>query len=213
MMRKFFTVSLILLLLLFRITSLAFAAEAAGVDIPVVIDGGGTASIIPAVNCPPPTERSIRVDNGRTGHFYIDFTEPGEYHYTIKAVFSEGGNEREADETFRLDVTVYAREDGTLYTVSVINSNRTTKKLDQVRFTDTPETTTRPPEDTTRPPEGTTRPPEGTTTPTTTRSTPRTGDESNLTRYVLIAMASSAGLFGLALLYAVNTKKLIREDQ
>jgi hypothetical protein len=30
---------------------------------------------------------------------------------------------------------------------------------------------------------------------------------------VLVAMAASAGLFGLALLYTVNTNKLIKEER
>ena len=208
MMRKFFTVSLTLLLLLFRITFIAFAADAAGADIPVVIEGGGTATMIPEVNCPLPAERSIRVDNGRTGHFNIQFTEPGEYHYTIKAVFSAGGEERAADEEFRLAVTVTAREDGSLYTVSVINGSKSANKQAQVRFSEMPETTTQPPETTTRPPDT------STTVPTTTPKpgTPRTGDESHLTEYLMIATLSAAGLFAMALLYAVNTKKLIKED-
>ena len=66
-MRKCLSGSLLLLLLLFRISVSAFAAEAAGVDIPVVIDGGGTAYMIPEVNSPLPTDNAIRVDNGRTG--------------------------------------------------------------------------------------------------------------------------------------------------
>ena len=214
-MRKFFTVSLTLLLLLFRITFIAFAADAAGADIPVVIEGGGTATMIPEVNCPLPAERAIRVDNGRTGHFNIQFTEPGEYHYTISAVFSAGGEERAADEEFRLAVTVTAREDGSLYTVSVINGSKSANKQAQVRFSETPETTTQPPETTTRPPDTTTRPPDTSTTVPTTKpqpGTPRTGDESHLTEYLMIATLSAAGLFALALLYAVNTKKLIKED-
>lgn len=210
-MRKCLSVSIILLLLLFRIAGIAFAAEAAGVDIPVVIDGGGTASMIPEVNCPLPKESTVRVDNGRTGHFYISFTEPGEYHYMITAVFSGRGGERAADEVFRVTVTVLMREDGSLYTASVIRGSESANKQDQVRFKDTPETTTTPPPpDTTVPSDtpGTTGTPESTAKP----GTPRTGDESHLTRYVLLCIAASAGLFGLALLYAFNTNKLIRED-
>ena len=79
------------------------------------------------------------------------------------------------------------------------------------------EKTTRPTEHTTRPTEYTTRPTEYTTRPTETttrpgRGNPKTGDESHLLRYVLIAMASSLGLFGLSLLYTVNTKRLISGD-
>ena len=203
-MRKIITVSLILLLLLFRITWIAFAADAAGADIPVVIDGGGTANMIPEVNCPLPAEHSIRVDNGRTGHFYIQFTEPGEYHYTITAVFSADGEERAADEAFRLTVTVLAREDSSLYTVSVITGSKSSNKQAQVRFSETPETTTQPPDTSTTEPT--------TTTTSPTPGTPRTGDESHLTEYLLIATVSAAGLFALALLYTANTNKLVKED-
>ena len=257
---------MILLLLLFQTTSIAFAAvQAAGADIPVVIEGGGTAYIIPEINSPLPREVTIRVGNGRTGHLYIDFTETGVFRYTIKAGFSRPDGELPADEVFQLTVTVYER-DGSLYTVSVINGNHTSTKPDEVRFkektepsepasepgtvpphTDEPSTggigtttapQTRPndstvpstrPHDTTVPttrPHDTTvpmtRPYETTTVPTkqppeTPRvfrifSAPKTGDESHLAYYLLIATASSAGLFGVALLYTMNTKKLIKKD-
>lgn len=207
-MRKVLLLSLSLLLLLFPFAGIALAAEEASAVIPVVIDGGGTATMIPEVNSPLPTQGTIQVDNGRTGRFYINFTEPGRYHYTISAAFSEDGQTRPADETFRLTVDVYAREDGSLYTVSTINSNRTAEKEDQVRFDKTPEPTT-----TTQPSDTPTTP----TTPTTTEpkkpsGTPRTGDESHLTQYILIAIASSFGLFCLALLYTLNTNRLIRKE-
>ena len=270
-MRKCLTVSLVLLLLLFQTTSIAFAAvKAAGADIPVVIDGGGTAYMIPEINSPLPKEVTIRVGNGRTGHFYIDFTEAGVYRYTIKAGFSRPDGELPADQVFQLTVTV-VEQDGTLYTVSVINGNHSSTKPDEVHFkekTDTTETETEqpdtphppiyPPESTvsptnpgefsessTRPNDSTapstvpfdttaptTRPhdttvpvtpPYATTVPTTQPpetprvfrifQAPKTGDESHLAYYLLIAMASSAGLFLLALLYAANTKKLIKKDK
>lgn len=268
-MRKCLTVSLVslvLLLLLVQTTCIAFAeVKAAGADIPVVIDGGGTAYMIPDINSPLPKEVSIRVDNGRTGHFYIDFTEAGVFRYTIKAGFFRDGEERPADEVFHLTITV-VEQDGTLHTVSVINGDHSSKKTDEVRFKDKTEpsepasepgtvpphtdepstggigTTTAPqtrpndstapstrPHDTTVPttrPHDTTvpvtRPYETTTVPTTQPpetprvfrifSAPKTGDESHLAYYLLIAMASSAGLFLLSLLYASNTKKLIKKD-
>lgn len=268
-MRKCLTVSvvsLVLLLLLVQTTCIAFAeVKAAGADIPVVIDGGGTAYMIPDINSPLPKEVSIRVDNGRTGHFYIDFTEAGVFRYTIKAGFFRDGEERPADEVFRLTITV-VEQDGTLHTVSVINGDHSSKKTDEVRFkdktepsseTETAETVTYPHNTTepstggmstttvphTQPNDSTTLPPTGpydTTVPTTLPSTlpttrpynstepttkpsetprvfrifsaPKTGDESHLAHYLLIAMVSSAGLFLLALLYASNTKKLIKKD-
>ena len=202
-MRKFLLLSLSLLLLLFPFAGIASAAEEASAVIPVTIEGGGTATIIPEVNSPLPKEGTIWVDNGRTGRFYIEFTEPGVYHYTITAEFSEDGKMQKADEVFRLTVEVYAKKDGTLYTVSTINSNRTPEKEDQVRFQKTPQTTTQP--------DIPSSPPTTSTTPKKP-GTPRTGDESGLTRYVLVAMLSSAGLFLLALMYTLNTNKLIRED-
>lgn len=273
-MRKFLMVSLISLLLMFQTPWFAFAeVKAAGADIPVVIDGGGIAYLIPEVNSPLPKEISIRVDNGRTGHFYIDFTEAGVYRYTIKAGFTRDGEERPADEVFRLTITV-VDQDGNLHTIAVINGDDSSKKTDEVRFKDKQESTTatnessepstggvgtttvpvthpdgttstRPYETTTpsstppgttaptTPPPGTTAPPTTTPPPGTTSFTtrpyetkppettvrmprlfraPKTGDESHLTRYIEIAIASSAGLFGLAMLYTVNTNKLIKKD-
>lgn len=273
-MRKCLTVSIVLLLLLFQTTCIAFAAvKAAGADIPVVIDGGGTAYMIPEFNSPLPKEVTIRVGNGRTGHFYIDFTEAGIYRYTIKAGFSRPDGEIPADEVFQVTITV-VEQDGTLYTVSVINGSHSSAKPDEVRFketsdvsepqTETPDTpgiptfpsggsetvtmptgitqtatipadtteTTTKPDDTTEtttkaivppvPPEtpGTPNTPETPETPGTPETprvfrifrAPKTGDETHLAYYLLIAMASSAGLFGLAMLYATNTKKLIKKD-
>ncbi len=274
-MRKYLTVSLILLLLLFQTVGIAFAAEqqVAGVDIPVVIEGGGTAYMIPGINCPLPEEISIQIDNGRTGHFYINFTETGKFRYTIKAGFLEDGEEREADAVFHLTVTVYMRVDGTLYTVSVINGIHATNKTDEIRFEKTTESTTQTPDTPTFPDtpsipdsptvpdtSSTTHAPSSPDTPTTAGTpntpsspntpgtpetpetpgttvtlpstpetpgttgtpsaprvlklfiTPKTGDESHLIRYILIAISSAAGLFCLALLYTVNTNKLIKKD-
>lgn len=247
-MRKCLTVSFVLLMLLFQINGIAFAAEAAGVDIPVTIDGGGTAYMIPEDNSPLPTEKSIQVDNGRTGRFHIDFTEPGEFRYTIRAVFSDDDGERPAKDTFHLTVTVRARADGSLYTVSVIHNAQTAEKTDAVRFEEKTETTTGPsavPDEPAEPgipgspPKDTTTtqpdmpdtpyPPDTPNTPNTPGTpgnpgtpgssgvlrsilTPKTGDESHLTDYLLIAVASSAGLFCLALLYTWNTKRLIKGE-
>ncbi len=278
-MRKCLTVSIFLLLLLFQTTSTAFAAvQSAGADIPVVIEGGGTAYLIPEINSPLPKEVSIEVGNGRTGHFHISFTETGVFRYTIKADFTKPDGDQPSNEIFYLTVTVYERN-GQLHTVSVIKNNHSTTKPDEIRFQaapegptetetttetstwwgggdgstvpsswpyditvpttrhdDTTETTTRPYE-TTRPGDTTapaTRPyettvtvpsttaPYNTTVPTTSESetkllprifrAPKTGDESHLAYYLLIAMASSAGLFCLSLLYTATTNKLMKKD-
>ena len=247
-MRKFLILCLSLLLLLLPYAGTALAAGEAYAEIPVVIEGGGTVHIIPEVNSPLPTETTLRVDNGRTGRIYIYFTEAGVYHYTITAEFSENGKTWKADDVYRLTVEVYEKEDGTLYTVSIINNTRRPDKGSLVQFPRTPETTTQPSttpdtttttttETTTTTTTGTTTTTTGTTTTTTTTTsttgtttttttgtttpsttkpkkpgTPRTGDESNLTRYVLHAVASSLGLFLLALLYTLNTNRLIKED-
>ncbi len=121
-MRKFLLFMLSLSLLLFRFTGAAFAAEAPRVEIPVVIEGGGTAYMISEVNSPLPTDYSIRIDNGRTGHFYIDFTRAGEFHYTVKADFSKSGKDDPADNTFRVTVTVEERKNGSLFAVATICS-------------------------------------------------------------------------------------------
>ena len=199
-MRKCLMVSLISLLLLFHITGFAFAADAAGVDIPVVIDGGGTAYLIPNINCPLPTESNIHVDNGRTGRFHIDFTEVGEYRYKITAGFSAPGGEEPAEEYFTVTVTVAARPDGSLYTVIRISSSCKEGKLEHAWF----RKTTAPTQPSGTP--GTTAGPGRPGSP----DTPNTGDESHLTGYLTIAIAAAAALFGLALVYAVNTKKLIQ---
>ena len=121
-MRKFLILCLSILLLLLPYAGTALAAGETYAEIPVVIEGGGTVHIIPEVNSPLPTETTLRVDNGRTGRIYIYFTEAGVYHYTITAEFSENGKTWTADDVYRLTVEVYEKEDGTLYTVSIINN-------------------------------------------------------------------------------------------
>ena len=121
-MRKFLLLILSLLLLLFRFSGAAFAAEAARVEIPVVIEGGGTAHVISEVNCPEPVPPTIQVDNGRTGHFSINFSEAGVYHYTVKAEFTEPGMTRDAGVSYRVTVTVEERKNGSLFAVATVNS-------------------------------------------------------------------------------------------
>jgi hypothetical protein len=192
-MKKTLFKSLLLLLLMCFLTTPAFASGSVDVDISVQIEGGGTAIIIPQVNCPIPQHSDVTVKDGETGHFNIQFTEPGNYAYTIQA--TENGC---TPDYYAVNVSVNTKEDGTLYSVTVLKRSYTATKCGTAAFTKEGEL---PPEETTKP-----IPPnedEG--------STPYTGDDSRLEMYLLLAIAASAGLFGLSLIYANSVKKQLKK--
>ena len=221
---KFLAVSLISLLLLslFQNARSVSAEVVADADIPVCIEGGGTAYIIPEVNSPLPTQDSIRVDNGRTGHFYIHFTETGIFHYSVTAGFPRNGEEIPSQEVFRLKITVY-EQGGMLQTVTTLGSNLSTTKPDLIFFRETSETVEKydksipyviSEENTLSPPTAEDAAESGEESSDSGLfgffKAPKTGDESHLIDYLLAAIASSAGLFGLGLLYTINTNRLIK---
>ncbi len=61
----------------------AFAMDTVEARIPVTIEGGGIAVIVPTVNSPIPDKTEITVKDGETGCFIIHITEPGTFSYII----------------------------------------------------------------------------------------------------------------------------------
>lgn len=194
-MKKTLFKSLLLLLLLCSFAFPAFAAMSAEAEIGVEIKGGGTACITPQVNCPIPESTKVTVKDGETGHFNIEFTEPGNYSYIIKTQ-----EEGYSPEYYTATVSVNVKEDGKLYTVTVLKKASSDTKCDIAAFTQKSDETTTT-EQTTKPP-----------VQVEDKSRPITGDDSQLEMYLLLAIAASAGLFGLSLLYANSTKKQLHND-
>lgn len=200
------SILLVALLILFNISALAYSPVRTAV--PVEIKLGGTATIIPEVNCPIPESSTLTLDNGEVGRFYIDFTETGIYTYTVKLI----PDEREitfdsAVYTVRVFVT---DENGELNTTTVVYTGDekypghigTDGTPDCLIFTNEPVKPT-PPEETT----------DGTDNPPPDKHNPKTSDDTNMEKYFLVAMLASAGLFILSVVYFADTQKMIKEKR
>ena len=87
-MKKLFLVSLLLTVLLITpcISAFAQSYEPVKAEIVLEISRGGTAEIIPDVNCPVPEKTRLKLGNGQIGKFNIYFTDVGVYTYTVKTV-------------------------------------------------------------------------------------------------------------------------------
>ncbi len=295
---------------LFVGTALCAAAYSpAASEISVEINQGGTAVIIPEVNCPIPGKTELELKDGESGRFNIQFTEPGVYTYTVKTL----PDSRNLDfDSSVYTVKIYVTdENGSLSAVTLIYANGVKYAgepgadggLSTIVFKNkvrAPEDTTSPgsttpviPEETTAPestapavterttsaggktpvlperttvpggntpasperttsfsgitssapqtatfPAGISRPhtPERTTSPRsrTNRSeqdettapareeskpapadkrNPKTSDDSDMEMYFLIAMAASAGLLILSIIYAADCRKLIKNKK
>lgn len=202
--------------------------------IPVTIEGGGIAVIVPTVNSPIPNETEITVKDGETGCFIIHITEPGTYSYIISVEKEVSGAKRYTPEYYDAIVSGLVNDEGELYTVTTVTRRGGDNKTDLAEFkvdkgwepegttVSGGETTTGPtPPDTITPPPGTTEP--GTRTESTTgitteystdrdSSTPNTGDDTKLDLYLILAIAASAGLFALSAKFYTDTKRLITKE-
>ncbi|MBR1535297.1 MAG: hypothetical protein IJ639_13100 [Ruminococcus sp.] len=204
-MKKFclsFMTGVMLLVMLCLQPFTASAAQAALVEIPVEIEGGGTAVIIPEVNCPVPDQTSIEVSNGLTENINITFSEAGEYSYTIRVESKDGLYYSPA--YYIASVTVRKNADGKLYAMTVLTKSDSDYKPDACAFTRAEKPSVDPTQS--EPTEAVT-PTQPQKNPPTSR--PKTGDDSMLDLYLLICILASGGLFALSVIYLVSTNRLI----
>lgn len=119
-MKKALTVILLLvaILLLFNTALCASAYTPAAAEVAVEIRHGGTAVIIPEVNCPIPDKTELRLEDGEVGRFNIQFTEPGIYTYTVKTV--PDSRHLDIDSTVYTVIIYVTDENGTLKAVKLI---------------------------------------------------------------------------------------------
>ena len=119
-MKKALTVILLLaaILLLFNTALCASAYTPARAEVAVEIRHGGTAVIIPEVNCPIPDKTELRLEDGEVGRFNIQFTEPGIYTYTVKTV--PDSRNLDIDSTVYTVIIYVTDENGTLKAVKLI---------------------------------------------------------------------------------------------
>ena len=118
-MKKALTVILLLAatLLLFNAALCASAYTPTTAEVAVEIRHGGTAVIIPEVNCPIPDKTELRLEDGEVGRFNIQFTEPGIYTYTVKTV--PDSRNLDIDKTVYTVIIYVTDEDGTLTAVKL----------------------------------------------------------------------------------------------
>ena len=228
-MKKVFTFSIVLMLFTALLCARVSAAQALPVDIWVTIQNGGTAVIITEVNSPMPDHSSVTLDDGQSEAFHIEFSEPGNFNYTIR-IEPDERDIRFDDTVYRIGVYV-REENGKLYSNIVIYNEKSGKKYSPhsegdfepctVTFVndpgpdvpDTTETTTVPEEsgsvpDTTSKTE---QPPGITDRDQGGSSRPQTGDDSTLDFYLLLAILASAGLFMLSVFYYRSVVREVRK--
>ena len=182
----------------------ASAAGTLTVSIPIEIEGGGTAIVIPEVNCPMPEQTSIEVANGTTEHIKIVISEPGSYIYTIRVEKKAGVFY--SPESYTAYVDVVPEGAGQLSATIVLTKSDSTYKPDVCLFVlsdDPGQETPGGPDDPSQPD----TPTQPSKDPPTSR--PKTGDDHMLDVYLLICIASAGGLFLLAVVYYASTDRLI----
>lgn len=178
----------------------AFAAEDVSVSIPVEIEGGGTAVIIPEVNCPLPESSSIEVRKGSTENINISSSEPGNYNYRIQVKTKNGSYYSPV--YYNASVAVRTDKSGDLSATVVLTKADSNYKPDKCRFAKS-----KKPSDASEKKRDTASPTSTPKKPPTSR--PKTGDDSMLDIYLLICIFSAGGLFMLSVMYYISTERLI----
>ena len=184
----------------------ANAAETVSVSIPVEIEGGGTAIVIPEVNCPIPKQSQFEVHNGSTENINIVFSGPGTFIYTIKTISKK--KSYYTPELYTATIAVMTDKKGKLTATVVLTKAGSTHKHDVCLFAkaDAPsdKSNESKPTDSTIPNRKSKNPPV---------SRPKTGDDNMLDIYLLICIAASAGLFMLSVIYYISTDRMIKSKQ
>ena len=210
-MKKLFTfiILLVALLMLTSTVAFAFSYTPAKVSVPVEIEQGGTAVIIPEVNCPIPEICELKLADGEVGRFYIDFSEPGSYTYSVQV--QPDGRDITFDTTV-YTVRIYVTDDnGVLKTTAVVYKGDE-KYAGHTGSDGTPEcllfaNILLPPEPTEPSDEG------SNVTPPPDKRNPKTSDDTMMEHYFLVAMIASAGLLGLSVIYLADTNKMIKKKK
>lgn len=235
-MKRTAIIGMILSILLCLLCPSAYAAEEAAAQIPIEIEGGGTAVVIPQVNSPVPVRSSLDIGNGMTEEAAITFTEPGNYSYTIKASDKDGTYC--LPEYYTADVSVMVGDDGALYAVTVLSASGSDSKPAECIFkasvdpsgiipSDQDDTKSSPPPDT-KPTPGSTQSQPGSAPQPSQQpqpgqvtvsddagsssdiSRPKTGDDGMLDLYLLVCITASTGLFLLSVMYYRSVGRLIK---
>ena len=201
-MKKILTFCILILLVpgLFGFTAHAYAYQPVKAEIEVEVTLGGTAAIIPNVNCPIPQKTELTLKDGEIGRFDIDFVEPGVFDYTVKTV----PDDRDIifDDTI-YNIKIYVTDrDGTLEANMIASKGE--EKYSRLIFVNTEKGGDEP---TTNPTDSSDKG----DSPLDINRNPKTGDDARMELSFLFAMIASAGLLTLSIVYLIDTRKMINK--
>ena len=238
-MKRLIMISLVLILL-FSVSVISVSAyDAVGVDIRVDVINGGTVNITSQVNSPLPDKSELKLSDKESGMFHIDFDDEGIYNYYVR--IKPDDRDIVFDETVYNVVVYVNEEDGKLFPTVVVyysgsdkkyespegfdnftlvfdnTGNIPTEPLDPTIETSTVETGST--EDESKETDNTVKPTQANAVETQPHnkndndSKPKTGDDSTLDFYLVLAIIASAGLFMLSLIYYYSVTKSIKEKR
>ena len=201
-MKKILTFCILILLVpgLFGFTAHAYAYQPVKAEIEVEVTLGGTAAIIPNVNCPIPQKTELTLQDGEIGRFDIDFVEPGVFDYTVKTVPDD--RDIEFDDTV-YNIKFYVTDnDGRLEATTIASKGE--EKYSRLIFVNTEKGGDEP---TTNPTDSSDKG----DSPLDINRNPKTGDDARMELSFLFAMIASAGLLTLSIVYLIDTRKMINK--
>ena len=201
-MKKILTFCILILLVpgLFGFTAHAYAYQPVKAEIEVEVTLGGTAAIIPNVNCPIPEKTALTLKDGEIGKFDIEFTEVGVFDYTVKTVPDD--RDIEFDDTV-YNIKFYVTDnDGRLEATTIASKGE--EKYSRLIFVNTEKGGDEP---TTNPTDSSYK---GDSPPDKNRN-PKTNDDTRMEIYFLFAIIASAGLLALSIVYLIDTQKMINK--
>ena len=201
-MKRLLTFCIILLFVpgLVGISAHAYDYQPVKAAIEVEITLGGTAAIIPNVNCPIPEKTALTLKDGEIGKFDIEFTEVGVFDYTVKTV----PDDRDIifDDTI-YNIKIYVTDrDGTLEANMIASKGE--EKYSRLIFVNTEKGGDEP---TTNPTDSSYKG----DSPLDINRNPKTGDDARMELSFLFAMIASAGLLTLSIVYLIDTRKMINK--
>lgn len=138
MIKKYCIVLVLLLLLIMAMPFTAFAMEGITVRIPFSVEKAPGTIVIKAID-DAPVPVVTEFTNVTEGEFEINFTEPGDYYYSIR---QRGGTAQSItyDETvYTALVSVFADENGELYAVLTVSAAGHSHKPERIVFANTVE--------------------------------------------------------------------------
>lgn len=190
-MKKLFSFSFALILMLIGWSAPCFALEPVGVDVWVSIKNGGTAIITPKENSPAPEQSRLVLKSGSPGAFHFQLSTPGVFSYSVAV--EPDDRDLIFDKTV-YDVEIYALlEEDELHATVVAYDRKSGMKVDSVQkamtFKNEEASAPDPP------------PHKG---GRSSSHQPKTGDDSRLTHYLLLAIFSAAGLFAVSVTYYIS---------